>query len=208
VHVRRHLGAARGTGLGSSAAAGSRRFSADDVEGHCRDSLAGNQVVGQTYPVLQPSRPLGRGHPGRLERAAEHFVKQNIIPADAAQSFTDSMSILTRLARHLLLGQLRRIRYGRLRLIDVGQPPTIRARNMTKVLSTPGNRAGVTPIPIRDMADFMAQDGFHLGPRQVAMALGRPLHPMPNTCSMAKIYQTQYHEHGQVRHKEQENALH
>jgi cyclopropane-fatty-acyl-phospholipid synthase len=47
-------------------------------------------------------------------------VKQNIIPADAVQSASDSVSPLTRLARHLLLGQLGKIRCGRLRLIDAG----------------------------------------------------------------------------------------
>jgi cyclopropane-fatty-acyl-phospholipid synthase len=45
-------------------------------------------------------------------------VKPNIVPADAAQPATDSRSLLTRLARSLLLRQLRKIRHGRLRLID------------------------------------------------------------------------------------------
>ncbi len=45
-------------------------------------------------------------------------MKQRIIPADAAASGMESMSPLTRLAKALLLGQLRRIRQGRLRLID------------------------------------------------------------------------------------------
>jgi cyclopropane-fatty-acyl-phospholipid synthase len=45
-------------------------------------------------------------------------MKPNIIPADAAQSAGETLSTLTRLARTLLLGQLRKIRYGRLRLID------------------------------------------------------------------------------------------
>jgi cyclopropane-fatty-acyl-phospholipid synthase len=47
-------------------------------------------------------------------------VKQNIIPADAAEDLGDSVSSLTGLARHLLLGQLRKVRLGRLRLIDAG----------------------------------------------------------------------------------------
>jgi cyclopropane-fatty-acyl-phospholipid synthase len=47
-------------------------------------------------------------------------VKPNIIPADAVQSARATESALTRLARHLLLGQLRKIRYGRLRLVDLG----------------------------------------------------------------------------------------
>jgi len=45
-------------------------------------------------------------------------VKQNIIPADAAENSGEGVSALTRLAKHLLLGQLRKIRDGRLRLID------------------------------------------------------------------------------------------
>jgi cyclopropane-fatty-acyl-phospholipid synthase len=47
-------------------------------------------------------------------------MKPNIIPADAAQPCDDSASALTRLARHLLLAQLRKIRHGRLRLVDFG----------------------------------------------------------------------------------------
>ena len=45
-------------------------------------------------------------------------MKQRIIPADAADSDMESMSILTRLAKALLLSQLRRLSQGRLRLID------------------------------------------------------------------------------------------
>ncbi len=45
-------------------------------------------------------------------------MKQNIIPADAASNIVEGVSALTRLARHLLLGQLRKIRDGRLRVID------------------------------------------------------------------------------------------
>ena len=45
-------------------------------------------------------------------------MKQDIIPADAVRTLPDSVSSLTRLARRLLLGQLRKIRHGRLRLID------------------------------------------------------------------------------------------
>jgi cyclopropane-fatty-acyl-phospholipid synthase len=48
-------------------------------------------------------------------------VKQNIIPADAVRTAPELVSPLTRLARHLLLGQLRKIRHGRLRLIDDGR---------------------------------------------------------------------------------------
>jgi cyclopropane-fatty-acyl-phospholipid synthase len=51
-------------------------------------------------------------------------VKPDIIPADAVQTSAEPVSALTRLARRLLLGQLRRIRYGRLRLIDSGQDET------------------------------------------------------------------------------------
>jgi cyclopropane-fatty-acyl-phospholipid synthase len=47
-------------------------------------------------------------------------MKQNIIPADAIQPFSESLSPLTRLARQLLIGQLRKMRHGRLRLIDSG----------------------------------------------------------------------------------------
>jgi cyclopropane-fatty-acyl-phospholipid synthase len=45
-------------------------------------------------------------------------VKQRIIPADAVSSGSESISPLTRLAKKLLLSQLRRLRQGRLRLID------------------------------------------------------------------------------------------
>ena len=45
-------------------------------------------------------------------------MKQNIIPADATQQSRDGLSPLTKLARSLLLGQLRKIRDGRLRIID------------------------------------------------------------------------------------------
>jgi cyclopropane-fatty-acyl-phospholipid synthase len=47
-------------------------------------------------------------------------VKPNIVPADAVDSERVTESPLTRLARHLLRGQLRKIRYGRLRLVDLG----------------------------------------------------------------------------------------
>ena len=47
-------------------------------------------------------------------------MKQSIIPADAVQSSAEDMSSLTRLARTLLISQLRKIRHGRLRLIDEG----------------------------------------------------------------------------------------
>jgi cyclopropane-fatty-acyl-phospholipid synthase len=45
-------------------------------------------------------------------------MKPNIIPAAATQRPVEAISALTRLARTLLLSQLRKIRYGRLRLID------------------------------------------------------------------------------------------
>ena len=45
-------------------------------------------------------------------------MKQRIIPADAVATGAESLSPLTRLARTLLLSQLRRIQQGRLRLID------------------------------------------------------------------------------------------
>ncbi len=51
-------------------------------------------------------------------------MKQDIIPADAVQTSADPVSALTRLARRLLLGQLRRIQHGRLRLIDSGRDET------------------------------------------------------------------------------------
>jgi cyclopropane-fatty-acyl-phospholipid synthase len=47
-------------------------------------------------------------------------VKPTIIPA-AATADTERLPALTRLARALLLGQLRKIRYGRLRLLDGGR---------------------------------------------------------------------------------------
>lgn len=45
-------------------------------------------------------------------------MKQNIIPADAAETPLEAIPALTRLAKSLLLSQLRKIRHGRLRLID------------------------------------------------------------------------------------------
>jgi len=45
-------------------------------------------------------------------------VKQNIIPAGAADRGGESLSALTRLARFLLVAQLRKVRHGRLRLVD------------------------------------------------------------------------------------------
>jgi cyclopropane-fatty-acyl-phospholipid synthase len=47
-------------------------------------------------------------------------VKENIIASTAVEQAPDEVSLLTRLAKRLLLGQLRKIRYGRLRLIDSG----------------------------------------------------------------------------------------
>ena len=47
-------------------------------------------------------------------------MKQNIIPAELAREPEEALSSLTRLARHLLLAQLRKVRHGRLRLIDAG----------------------------------------------------------------------------------------
>jgi len=45
-------------------------------------------------------------------------VKHRIIPAEAAGPASEPLPVLTRLARPLLRHQLRKIRYGRLRLID------------------------------------------------------------------------------------------
>ena len=45
-------------------------------------------------------------------------MKPNIIPADTDAADSESLSMLTLLAKRLLLDQLRKIRYGRLRLID------------------------------------------------------------------------------------------
>jgi cyclopropane-fatty-acyl-phospholipid synthase len=47
-------------------------------------------------------------------------VKPSIIPADAAVDSAESLSVLTQMAKPLLIGQLRKIRDGRLRLIDGG----------------------------------------------------------------------------------------
>ncbi len=65
--------------------------------------------MAQTHTALRPS---------------ENHLKPNIIPADVAQRVEETLSPLTRLARILLLSQLRKIRYGRLRLVDVGQDET------------------------------------------------------------------------------------
>jgi cyclopropane-fatty-acyl-phospholipid synthase len=48
-------------------------------------------------------------------------MKPNIIPADAIEPFSESLSTLTRMARRLLIGQLRKMRHGKLRLIDSGR---------------------------------------------------------------------------------------
>lgn len=45
-------------------------------------------------------------------------MKQNIIPAEAGAEDSDSASMLTKLARQVLRAQLRKIRIGRVRLID------------------------------------------------------------------------------------------
>ncbi len=45
-------------------------------------------------------------------------MKEDLIASNASDYATDEMSLLTRLAKKLLLGQLRKIRHGRLRLID------------------------------------------------------------------------------------------
>jgi cyclopropane-fatty-acyl-phospholipid synthase len=45
-------------------------------------------------------------------------VKEDIMASNASDYATDDASLLTRLAKSLLLGQLRKIRHGRLRLID------------------------------------------------------------------------------------------
>jgi cyclopropane-fatty-acyl-phospholipid synthase len=47
-------------------------------------------------------------------------MKQDIIPADVTRGSVESLSALTRLARFLLLSQLRKVRHGRLRLVDGG----------------------------------------------------------------------------------------
>ena len=51
-------------------------------------------------------------------------MKPNIIPADVSEQAGETLSPLTRLARSLLLSQLRKVRYGRLRLVDCGQDET------------------------------------------------------------------------------------
>jgi len=47
-------------------------------------------------------------------------MKEDIIPADAVELAGEPLSPLTRIARRLLIGQLRKMRHGRLRLIDSG----------------------------------------------------------------------------------------
>ena len=47
-------------------------------------------------------------------------MKPSIIPADAAVDSAESVSVLTQMAKPLLIAQLRKIRDGRLRLIDGG----------------------------------------------------------------------------------------
>jgi cyclopropane-fatty-acyl-phospholipid synthase len=54
-------------------------------------------------------------------------VKPTIIPAEVADKPAERLSVLTKLAKALLLGQLRRIRDGRLRLIDGGSVETFGA---------------------------------------------------------------------------------
>jgi cyclopropane-fatty-acyl-phospholipid synthase len=45
-------------------------------------------------------------------------MRRNIVPANIAEERTEQVSVLTQLAKWLVLGQLRKIRHGRLRLID------------------------------------------------------------------------------------------
>jgi cyclopropane-fatty-acyl-phospholipid synthase len=54
-------------------------------------------------------------------------MKPSIIPADAAAQSPETVSALTQLAKRLLIGQLRKIRDGRLRLIDAGSVDTFGA---------------------------------------------------------------------------------
>ena len=65
---------------------------------------------------------MGEAHAGL--RPSGNHVKPNIIPADVSQRTEQTLSALTRLARNLLLSQLRKIRHGRLRLVDVGRDET------------------------------------------------------------------------------------
>jgi len=51
-------------------------------------------------------------------------VKENIIASDAAEYSNEDLSLLTRLAKSLLIGQLKKIRFGRLRLSDTGDTQT------------------------------------------------------------------------------------
>jgi len=51
-------------------------------------------------------------------------MKPNIIPAEVTHGAAESLSPLTRLARFLLISQLRKVRYGRLRLVDAGADET------------------------------------------------------------------------------------
>jgi cyclopropane-fatty-acyl-phospholipid synthase len=51
-------------------------------------------------------------------------VKENIIASDAAEYSNEDLSLLTRLAKNLLVGQLKKIRFGRLRLSDTGDTQT------------------------------------------------------------------------------------
>ncbi len=47
-------------------------------------------------------------------------MKPSITPADTAEHAADSVSALTRWAKHLLLTQLAKLEHGRLRLVDGG----------------------------------------------------------------------------------------
>jgi len=58
-------------------------------------------------------------------------MKPSIIPADAAAKPAERVSALGKLAKTLLLGQLRKIRDGRLRLIDSGSTETFGALTET-----------------------------------------------------------------------------
>ncbi len=51
-------------------------------------------------------------------------MKENIIASDAAEYSNEDLSLLTRLAKNLLVGQLKKIRFGRLRLSDTGDTQT------------------------------------------------------------------------------------
>jgi hypothetical protein len=83
----------------------------DDRQGDHGHSLAGTQAMVEAHPPL-------RAILARLAPAEDFHETEASFRRRRRQAIEESVSALTQAARKLLLGQLRKIRDGRLRLID------------------------------------------------------------------------------------------